>query len=515
MYLNLKNDKSFLYEKIYESIKEKIIKGELKAYDKLPSIRNLSKDLNASLNTVKKAYYMLEEEGYVKAEDKSGFYVRRIDDLIILDKKEDFNKKYYIKVYKYDFGISGVDYENFPYKTMQKYMKEAIDKKDIKILDKGSFKGYKPLRLAIANYLKGSRNIDTSYKNIIISSSTEHLFTLVKMLLSKQSLYAFENPGYAFGNKFFTFDLENPIPLDIDEDGVRIDKIWDFKSLCLFVTPFHQFPMGTVMSIQRRIELLNWASQSVNRYIIEDDYDCEFKFRGFPIESLKSIDKNSDVIYFGSFSKLLAPSLRISYMVLPQRLLEKYDENFKDLSNTVSNFLQKALASFIESGEFEKHINRMKNIYYKKFKLIVKKISEIDEISFLSKPNSLILSIKIDENVDIEKFKLRIEEKSLRIIPLKRFAFDNKKDLDHYFLLGFANLSEKEIEEGLNIIKDAIEKSKNTPQSLLWGVFIIIYFLYFWYIYQCFLLPFYQLPLQELLLQHHLLHLLLRIHHLL
>ncbi|MDY3006416.1 PLP-dependent aminotransferase family protein [Anaerococcus porci] len=460
MYLNLKNDESFLYEKIYKALKEKIINGDIMAYDKLPSIRNLSKDINVSVNTIKKAYYKLEEEGYVEAEDKSGFYVKKIDDLIVLDKRENFKESDYIKVYKYDFGISGVDYENFPYKIMQKYMKEAIDKKDIKILDKGSFKGYKPLRAAISTYLKSARNIDISYSNIIISSSTEHLFTLVKMLLNDQSLYAFENPGYAFGNKFFTFDLENPIPLDMDKDGVRIDKISDFKSICVFVTPFHQFPMGTVMSIQRRVELLNWASKSENRYIIEDDYDCEFKFRGFPIESLKSMDKNSDVIYFGSFSKLLAPSLRISYMVLPDKLLKKYEENFKDLSNTVSNFLQKALASFIESGEFEKHINRMKNIYYKKFELIVRKIGEINEIKFISKPNSLILPIEIDESVDIGKFMSLLEKNSIRIIPLSRFLFNKKSSLDCFFILGFANLSEKEIIEGFEIIKDIISKSK-------------------------------------------------------
>lgn len=460
MYLNLKNDRSFLYEKIYNAIKEKIISGDIRAYDKLPSIRNLSKDLNTSLNTIKKAYYKLEEEGYVKAEDKSGFYVRKIDDLIVLDQKEDLKDKDDVKIYKYDFGISGVDYENFPYKIMKKYMREAIDKKDIKLLDKGSFKGYKPLRLAIANYLKNSRNIDTSFSNIIISSSTEHLFTLVKKLLNSQSLYAFENPGYAFGNKFFTFDLENPIPLEMDDEGVNIDKISDFNSLCLFVTPFKQFPMGTVMSIQRRIELLNWASKSKNRYIIEDDYDCEFKFRGFPTESLKSMDKNSDVIYFGSFSKLLAPSLRISFMVLPDSLLEKYEENFKDLTNTVSNFLQKALAKFIESGEFEKHINRMKNIYDKKFNLIVKKIKDIEEISFISKPNSLILTIKIDNSVDIEKFKNLLEENSTRIISLSKFYFNKTSNHDYSFILGFANLNENEIVEGIDIIKDSILKSK-------------------------------------------------------
>lgn len=459
MYLNLPKNKKYLYEKIYQIIKNKIIKGEIKENEKLPSIRNLSKDINVSINTIKKVYYKLEEEGYIYVKEKSGFYCRKIDDLIILDKKELNQNKIEDKEIKYDFSISGVDYENFPYKIMQKYMKEAIDKKDLKILDKGSYKGYQPLRDAIKTYLKNSRNIETSARNIIISSSTEHLFSMIKKLLTDQTLFAFENPGYAFGNKFYTYDLKNPIPLTLDDEGVKIDKLSDLKALCLFVTPFNQFPMGTVMSIQRRIEILNWASLSKDRYIIEDDYDSEFKFIGYPIESLKAMDKNSDVIYFGSFSKLIAPSMKISYMVLPDDLLKKYENNFKDLSNTVSNFLQKALASFIKSGEFEKHINRMKNIYYKKFDFIVKKIEEIEEISFVSKANSLNLLIKVDESVNIKKFKEILNEKSLRIVDLNKFTY-NRFEKENYFIMGYANLSLDEISYGLDIVKYAIKNSK-------------------------------------------------------
>lgn len=459
MYLNLPKNKKYLYEKIYQIIKNKIIKGEIKENEKLPSIRNLSKDINVSINTIKKVYYKLEEEGYIYVKEKSGFYCRKIDDLIILDKKELNQNKIEDKEIKYDFSISGVDYENFPYKIMQKYMKEAIDKKDLKILDKGSYKGYQPLRDAIKTYLKNSRNIETSARNIIISSSTEHLFSMIKKLLTDQTLFAFENPGYAFGNKFYTYDLKNPIPLTLDDEGVKIDKLSDLNALCLFVTPFNQFPMGTVMSIQRRIEILNWASLSKDRYIIEDDYDSEFKFIGYPTESLKAMDKNSDVIYFGSFSKLIAPSMKISYMVLPDDLLKKYENNFKDLSNTVSNFLQKALASFIKSGEFEKHINRMKNIYYKKFDFIVKKIEEIEEISFVSKANSLNLLIKVDESVNIKKFKEILKEKSLRIVDLNKFTY-NRFEKENYFIMGYANLSLDEISYGLDIVKYAIKNSK-------------------------------------------------------
>ena len=189
MYLNLPKNKKFLYDKIYEIIKNKIIKGEIIEGERLPSIRNLSKDINVSINTVKKVYYKLEEEGYIYVKDKSGFYCRKIDDLIILDKKNIEEKIESSQEIKYDFSISGVDYENFPYKIMQKYMRESIDKNDIKILDKGSYKGYEPLRNAIKIYLKNSRNIKTNSRNIIISSSTEHLFSIIKKLLTDQTCF--------------------------------------------------------------------------------------------------------------------------------------------------------------------------------------------------------------------------------------------------------------------------------------------------------------------------------------
>lgn len=458
MYLNL-NDKDFLYQQIYQDIREKIIGGELSPGDRLPSIRKMASDLNTSLNTVKRAYAKLEDEGYIKSRNKSGFYVREVGNLLVLDKADTGDLAEEVEEFTYDFGIRGVDYENFPYKALQKYFKESIDKEDMKILDRGSSKGYKPLREAIANYLKVARNIETSPKNIIISSSTESLFGLVKKLLSPQSLYAFENPGYAFGNKFYTYDLENPIPLDLDTDGVVIDKIRDFKSVCLFVTPFSQFPMGTVMSIQRRIDLLNRASLSKNRYIIEDDYDCEFKFRGFPVESLKSMDKNSDVIYFGSFSKLLAPSMRISYMILPDDLLVKYEENFRDLSNPVSTFLQKALALFIAGGEFERHLNRMKNIYRKKFDLVVEEVEKIEDLEFFTRPSSLVLVLKVGESIDIGKFKENLKENSIKIVFLKEFLYD-KKSHEDLFLLGFANLSQDEIRQGLALIRKILSDSK-------------------------------------------------------
>lgn len=455
MYLNIDTNGKMLYLQIYSALKQKIITGEIKVDEKLPSIRSLSRDLNVSLNTVKKAYYQLEEEGYIESRNRAGFYAKKLDNLIILEDFEIEKQKNFQEKILYDFSFSGVDIENFPYQIWRKIFRDSIEDYDETILERVDSKGYPPLRKAISKYLKDSRGINTDYRNIIISSGTEHLFSLIKMLLKKDTLFAFENPGYAFGNKFFTYDLSNPIPISVDENGAMIESVKDFKSLCLLVTPCSQFPMGTVMSIQRRIEILNWASGSFDRFIIEDDYESEFRIKGYQIPALKSIDKNSDVIYMGSFSKLIAPALRISYMVLPDKLLKLYEEEFKNFGCPVSTFIQKATAEFILKGYFEKHINKMKGIYAKKYKITVGMLKEIKNIEIIGNDNSLTFVIKINSDLSEEELSKKFKDAGIRITSLKKFMF-NKEESDKKYILGFASLTEKQIEEGIAKIREII-----------------------------------------------------------
>lgn len=457
MYIDLSNSKGFLYEKLYEQIIEKIKTKELKAGQSLPSIRSLSRDLKISINTVKKAYYQLEVEGYIESKPRSGFFIKDIGSLIVLDstQMENMTNKKERKV-AFDFSFSGVDLENFPFATFRKIFKESICEGDDSLIGRGHFKGQLNLRLAICEYLKKSRGIDSKAKNIIISSGTESLFNLVKDLLNDQTLYAFENPGYAFGSKFYTYNLLNPLPLEVDGEGVRIDSVSNINACCIFVTPNNQFPMGTIMSIQRRIDLLNWAAESKSRYIIEDDYAPEFKFDSGPIAALKSIDKNDDVIYMGTFSKTISPALRISYMVLPDDLLEIYEENFVSLGCPVSLYIQKATAKFISKGYFEKHINRMKNIYAEKYSYIVSLIRGMTNIEVVTKGASLTLVVRLKGFSQLEDHIEVLRDMGVKIQPVKDFTF-NKRGYCDLFILGFASLNKNEIEEGLIILEETLK----------------------------------------------------------
>lgn len=460
MYLNIDTDSEFLYDQIYSKIREKIFNNEIVHNEKIPSIRALAKDLNVSLNTVKHAYYQLEEEGYIESRQRAGFFCKKIDDLIVVDIEEE-KEESNIATEKtmYDFSFSGVDAENFPYNIWRKMLKESVVEHDFSLLARVDFKGYLPLRQAIASYLTNSRDIETSAENIIISSGTESLFSLIKMMLSEDTLFAFENPGYAFGNKFFTHDLANPIPLSLDIDGVNIENVRDLTSCCIFVTPYQQFPMGTVMSIEKRIDLLNWASEERNRYIIEDDYEPEFKFKGYAIPSLKSIDKNDDVIYMGSFSKVIAPALRISYMVLPDRLVKLYEKKFSSLGCSVSTYVQNATSMFISQGHYEKHLNRMKVIYSKKYELMISLLKEIDSIKIISQGHSLTLVIELEDDLDDELFLEKLDSNGVKIRPLSRFLF-RKKVISNRFVLGYAALTEKQIIDGMDIISKVVKDLK-------------------------------------------------------
>lgn len=457
MYIDLNKNIGFLYENLYRAIKEKILSQEIKAGQALPSIRSLARDLNISINTVKYAYDQLEMEGYLESRPRSGFYVKNIDHLIVLDdiklkakkpKKED--------PIHYDFSFSGVDPDHFPFATWRKMLRESVVEGDESLLERGHHKGYLPLRMAISEYLKKSRGIDANPENVIISSGTESLFNLVKNLLDPHTLYAFENPGYAFGNKFYTYDLVNPIPLSLDDQGVKIRSIRQINACCLFVTPHHQFPMGTVMSIQRRVEVLNWASASDKRYIIEDDYEPEFKLDGSPVPALKSMDQNDDVIYMGTFSKIISPALRISYMVLPDALLDIYEENFVSLGCPVSLYIQKATANFISQGYFERHINRMKNVYADKYDYMVKRLRAMDRVEIVSQGASLALVIRVKTAMDSQGLTARLREKTVKIQGVQTFAF-NQEGYEDLYILGFASLTKAQIKAGLKLLEETLE----------------------------------------------------------
>ena len=428
-----------LYMQIYEYFKNEIINGTYKANTKLPSKRNLAKEYNISLNTVDNAYSKLLEEGFIYSKERQGFFVSDVGELYVLDSKPIHITKEEENI-EYDFSYSGVS-EEFPYKIFKKISSNIFDNKDI--LEKVDYQGYLPLRTQISEYLNKSRGFKAEASQIVISSGSEYLFQIIFKLISGK--FGIEDPGYnMLYNIMDTNDINYEF-ISVDENGMDLTKLKKSKSDFCVITPAHQFPTGVIMNMQRRVELLNMKKI---KYVIEDDYDSEFKYSKRPVPALKSIDVNDKVIYIGSFSKSISPSFRVSFMVLPFDLVEKYNKIFKFFICPVSIMVQKMLTTFIETGEFEKHLNRMRKIYSKKRQLLIDMLSERKDITIRGADAGLHVVLEYPKNYSEEYIVKKAKEKKIKVYGLS--SYGTKREIPS-ILLGFATLSEEKLKEGVKL----------------------------------------------------------------
>lgn len=428
-----------LYMQIYEYFKNEIINGTYKANTKLPSKRNLAKEYNISLNTVDNAYSKLLEEGFIYSKERQGFFVSDVGELYVLDSKPIHITKEEENI-EYDFSYSGVS-EEFPYKIFKKISSNIFDNKDI--LEKVDYQGYFPLRTQISEYLDKSRGFKADPSQIVISSGSEYLFQIIFKLISGK--FGIEDPGYnMLSNIMDTNDIKYEF-ISVDENGMDLEKLKKSKSDFCVITPAHQFPTGVIMNMQRRVELLNMKKIE---YVIEDDYDSEFKYSKRPVPALKSIDVNDKVIYIGSFSKSISPSFRVSFMVLPFDLVEKYNKIFKFFICPVSIMVQKMLTAFIETGEFEKHLNRMRKIYSKKRQLLIDMLSERKDITIRGADAGLHVVLEYPKNYSEEYIVKKAKEKKIKVYGLS--SYGTKREIPS-ILLGFATLSEEKLKEGVKL----------------------------------------------------------------
>ncbi|MDD2370485.1 MAG: PLP-dependent aminotransferase family protein [Firmicutes bacterium] len=448
-----------LYRQLYDYIKKEIRSGNLSFNTKLPSKRKLSAYLNISQNTIQTAYDQLIEEGYIIPIAKKGFFVNRLDNILSLDFKiEDkpINKNKEASDLKYDFSYHGVDHSSFPFSIWRKLTKDTINEYDEDILKPGSAQGSDSLRISLAKYLRQSRGVDCTAEDIVISSGTESLFQILIQLLGQKYIYGIENPGYEKLNLLFKSNNTKFKTINIDLNGMQIDDIENSGADILCITPAHQFPLGGIMPINRRIKILNWAYENDNRYIIEDDYDSEFKYSGKPIPALCGLDTYGKVIYMGSLSKSLSPSIRVSYMVLPKLLLKKYKEKMSFIICPVPTIDQKVLQKFIEDGHFERHINKMRNIYKKKREILVEALSEIKvKIEVVGADAGLHLLLKVDNGMSEDELVTKAHEVGVGVYGISNYYYD-KASLDKIstVLLGYASMEDDTIKGAINLLEN-------------------------------------------------------------
>lgn len=451
-----------LYQQIYNYIKKQILSGRLSHPEKLPSARSLAANLQVSRSTVDTAYSQLVAEGYIDAREKRGYFVNPITHTQNFTPSRDplpasSHSLEQSCTFPYDFDPDAVDTVHFPYSVWKSIGKNQLD--DPHNFISGDPLGDRGLRQAIAAYLYGSRDVICTPDNIIVGSGLDYLLQMVCVLFGRNAIVAMEDPGYRSARQILTangYHLHN-IPLTHGEFDVQALRR-SSASIC-YVTPSHQFPLGSVLSISHRQSLLDWASEKEGRYIIEDDHDSEFRYKGKPIPALQSLDQNQKVIYIGTFSKAVSPAIRTGYMVLPSALMSRYREDCSGYACPVPRISQAILTEFIQQGYFEKHLNRMRKLYKGKHDTMLEELHTHfpDNLLHISADNAgLYMIIHYHGSLSDEEILRRAEKNGIRLRPLKGYYANLPAGYQPAYLLGFASLDEIQIRDGVALLAERV-----------------------------------------------------------
>lgn len=450
-----------LYEQIYEHIRDEIREGKLLHGEKLPSTRFLAEYLQVARSTVEYAYDQLVSEGYIESKPCKGYFVCKLEGLyqpqeVPVKKKE--APVVSVCEYRYDFSPNGIDMSAFPYSVWKKIHRDILNENNGELFQPGSAQGEEGLRRSIASYLYASRGAVCSPDQIIVGAGNDYLLLLLEKILGRNVSIAMENPTYKRAWRILHSWTSDMIPVAMDENGMKVKSLEKSGATVAYVMPSHQYPTGIVMPVGRRGELLKWAGEAPGRYIIEDDYDSEFRYKGKPIPALVSSDLEDRVIYIGTFSKVIAPAIRISYMVLPEPLLEKYRTQCYFYSSTVSRIDQTVLQKFMDSGSFERHLNKMRKLYKNKHDYLLDQLTPFLQRFRLSGENAGLHILLTDKKQESEEQLVqKAGEQGVRVYGLSEGKIDRKgrKRISGTVILGYGGMTEQEIREGIEQLKKA------------------------------------------------------------
>jgi len=414
-----KQKESPIYIQLYEYIKYEIIKNNIKDGEKLPSIRNGAKMLKVSRTTIENAYFQLLTEGYIENKPRKGYYAIHLSDFQIETNLSESNKpkKINIEMKKKHYKNEDVDHSTFEVKEWKKLYTKILLDRESDLYSSSSYQGEYELRKEISEFTNLARGTNSIPEQIIIGAGVQYLIgILAGIIRNEHSNAAVESPGYEKARYIFEDYNFNTTEIPVRKDGLNTNMLYKSNADIVYVSPSHQYPTGSLMPIKKRLQLLNWAEES-NSFIVEDDYDSLIRHESKPVPCLQGLDKGDRVIYLGSFSKILLPSLRISYMILPLRLLGKYNEIKNRYTQTSSKIEQLALASYIKEGYLQKHINKIKRVYKKKINLIQEYIKDYqsENIKVVSADSGLHLVLQIHKKISSNSLKKKFEDNNILI----------------------------------------------------------------------------------------------------
>lgn len=450
-----------LYKQLYNYLRNEIMSGALACGSKLMPTRVVAQKYHISRSTVESAYTQLAIEGYISSKERSGH--------IVLDIKTDplfkdpqlpapVIKRPAKKKYRYDFHFANLDSKSFPSSLWRKYTAEALLLYDTYKMGRYSkSQGEPELKIQIINYLKETRGVNCRPEQLLLTSGTQAAIDAIcKLFPFEQRTVACEEPGYDAARRIFLSNGYVLFPVETDNKGINISKLKETKTKLTYVIPSHQFPTGAIMPVYERQLLIEHAEEN-DMYLIEDDYDNELRYNSHPIRSLQSLDKYGRVVYIGSFSKTFSPGLRLAYLILPERLLERYNNVFDRYYCTVPWLTQQTLRLYMENGHWTKHLRRIYTTNKKKHDTLLNCIEKYmgNRVIIHGQNAGLHVMLELPDGRDQSELIKLAQQYSIKIYPTAQYWHNSDLACRNTVMLGFAGISEQEIQEGIKKLSEA------------------------------------------------------------
>lgn len=442
-----------LYDQLYRHIAGAIQSGALSPGAKLPSKRRMCALTGVSMSTVETAYSLLAAEGYVLSKPRSSYVCARLllpapaapPPVPELPPSPDPPR------WAYDCSTSAVDTSAFPFSSWARITKEAVYENP-GLLQRGHPQGDQPLRAALAQLLSQYRGVRCSPEQVVVGAGADYLLSLLLQLLPEQRAIALEDPGYPAAYAAAALHGREALPIPVDGEGMDPDALAASGADLAYVTPSHQFPLGVTMPAGRRSRLLHWAAAAPGRFLIEDDYDSEFRYASRPIPAMQGLDRAGRVVYMGTFSRSIAPAIRVAYMILPPPLLDRYRSTFSHGACTVSRFEQESLRRFLAQGLYGRHLRRTGNLYRRKCALFTGALAQIPGAAISGAQAGLHFLLTLPRYPE-EELVARAAARSVRVHPLSRYCHA-APPLPSTVVLGFAGLGEEALQQAADLLRE-------------------------------------------------------------
>ncbi len=443
-----------MYEQVYKYFVSDIASGHLRSGDKLPSIRSLSRTLNISTTTIENAYALLCDEGYAVAVPRSGYVVQ--SSKYDVPKKELFIPDNASTKKTYNFYYGNFSSDSFPLSVWRKLTNKALMSADVEKMNTyGDKQGELEFRQEITKHLKISRGLECLPERVIIAGTTSVLLDIISKLIPKEKhTIVFEEPGYHISRNTFIHNGFKVIPAPVDSDGINMDGINASDVGLIYTTPSHQMPTGVVLSLKKRLELVDWAEKN-DAYIIEDDYDHEFIYSK-PVKTIFELDNSDRVIYLGTFSKIISPAVRISYCILPKALLDRYFKVFTGFHCMIPWIIQRIITLYITDGCLTRRINRLYTENLRKRDALLYAVNDVMKDKVILTGGDAGTHVRITvPGVDQGFLVQSAAQANVKIYGIKHYWYDSAVCPADSVIVGYNAIKEQDIYDGVELMHKA------------------------------------------------------------